>query len=417
MALKCKKCKNCRKCNLITFGNVDKKFIIIVIGGIVYSLQLYIESKFTIFGEGMDFPIIYTMLYSISLCFAFIFLIIYKVSNKKKTSFLIENRVTEFHDIPTINSQKTKTISWIEKLSWIFLASIIDFIGYLFSAIYWLENDSYVDTLPTNIIFMAIFAYFILKMKLYRHHILCIIIIILRGASYTLICHFAPNNKEDDLLPNIVSFLTEIGFSLTYVMYKYYMLIKFIHPYEIMFFEGVFELIFSIITLIIARSMNKLDKIEDFISKFKGIEILLIISWIIACFIYHSTLFKIIDTFSPFYIHISLIISEIISLFLKIGEDLPTAQIIFYILSFIICPFMILVFIEIIELNFCRLSYMTRQNIENRARLERLSKEEIDINKEKDDEIFVGNDEYFINLLNSKSEEMFPLEPIDEKSI
>ena len=369
MALKCKNCKNCKKCKLITFGKVNKKMILLVIGGITYSLQMYIESESIIFGgeKGNEFPVIYTMLYSLSLCLSFIFLILYKVNdkkNKKITSSLIENRTTYFQDIHNLN-QKPKTISWIEKLSWILLVSII---------------------------------------------------VLLRGLAYTLIFNvFNPNFKQEELLPNIVSFVTEIGFSLTYVMYKYFMLIKFIHPFEIMFFEGIFELLFSIITLIIARSMNKLDKIEDFISQFKGIEILIIISWVIAGFIYHSILFKIIDIFTPFYIHMSIIISEIISLFLRVGEKLPIAQILFYVLSFIICPFMILVFIEIIELNFCGLSYMTKKNIELRANLDVICEEENDNNKEKDDEISVGDDEYSIVLQKrKKTEKIIPLESVEE---
>ena len=61
-----------------------------------------------------------------------------------------------------------------------------------------------------------------------------------------------------------ISFVTDIMFSLTFVLYKYYMLIKYINPYEIMFYEGVFELIFSIITLIITTSIDKLDNFVTF---------------------------------------------------------------------------------------------------------------------------------------------------------
>ena len=405
MALKCKNCKNCIKCKLITFGKVNKKFFLIVFGGIAYSLQMYIESESDIFGgEVNDFPILYTMGYSICLCLSFIFLILYKVKNKNKIySDLIENRCTYALDNRTIIGKKIKMISWKEKLSWILLVSIIDFVGYLFSSIYWLKNDNYVDQLQTNIIFMAIFALLILKTKLYRHHILCIIIVLVRGLAYYLIFNiFDPNFKEEEeLIPNIVAFVTEIGFSLTYVMYKYFMLTKFMYAFEIMFFEGVFELLFSIITLVIARSLGKLDKLEDFISKFKGIEILIIISWILSGFIYHSLLFKIIDCFTPFYIHMSIIISEIISLFLRIGDEIAIAKIIFYVLSFIICPFMILVFIEIIELNFCGLSEMTKKNIALRAKLDAEMNEESDNYKDGDDEISIDNDRFSIMLENS----------------
>ena len=102
-----------------------------------------------------------------------------------------------------------------------------------------MANDNYVDTLQTNIIFMALFAYLILKLKLYKHHVLCIIVVLIRSLSYTLIFQVFFKETKIDMIPYIVSFVTEIAFSLTYVIYKYYMLIKYMHPYEIMFFEGL----------------------------------------------------------------------------------------------------------------------------------------------------------------------------------
>jgi len=161
--------------------------------------------------------------------------------------------------------------------------------------------------------------------------------------------------------------------------------------------------------------MNKLDNIEDFISKFKGIEILIIISWILVSFSYHAILFKVIDSYTPFYIHMSIIISEFFSLFMKIGEELSIGKILFYVFSFIICPFMILVFLEIIELNFCGLSYMTKKNIELRANLDSIANEENDINKENDEEISIGGDEYSIVLQKrKKTDKIIPLESVEE---
>ena len=43
---------------------------------------------------------------------------------------------------------------------------------------------------------------------------------------------------------------------------------------------------------------------------------------------------------------------------------------------------MILVFIEIIQLNFCGLSTMTKKNIEERARLDSMVNDDIDIDEE-----------------------------------
>ena len=400
------------KCRVITCGKINKKIILIIVGGLVYSLHLYIESESEIFGgDTNEFPVIYTMMYSICLCLSFSLLLIFNVYSKKKkdkiTSSLIEDKgniIFEKND--TI---KKKIISWKEKLLWIFLVSIIDYIAYLFSSIYWLDNGNYVDTLQTNIIFMSIFAYLILKLKLHKHHYLCISVIIIRSIAYTIIFNVYKKDpsKKNDIVPYIVSFVTEIVFSLTYVMSKYFMLIKYIHPFEIMFFEGIFELFFSIMTLIISSLIGKLDNISHFLEKFKYMEVFILISWIIVNFIYHAILFKVIDIFSPFYIHISILISEFLSFFFKL-DGLSIGQLIFYIISFIVCPFMILVFLEIIELNFCGLSEMTAKNIELRALLDSAINDENDAGK-----ISIGADEYSIEL-ERKSQKLVRLESMGD---
>ena len=400
------------KCRVITCGKINKKIILIIVGGLVYSLHLYIESESEIFGGNTnEFPVIYTMMYSICLCLSFSLLLIFNVYSKKKkdkiTSSLIEDKgniIFEKND--TI---KKKIISWKEKLLWIFLVSIIDYIAYLFSSIYWLDNGNYVDTLQTNIIFMSIFAYLILKLKLHKHHYLCISVIIIRSIAYTIIFNVYKKDpsKKNDIVPYIVSFVTEIVFSLTYVMSKYFMLIKYIHPFEIMFFEGIFELFFSIMTLIISSRIGKLDNISHFLEKFKYMEVFILISWIIVNFIYHAILFKVIDIFSPFYIHISILLSEFLSFFVKL-DGLNIGQLIFYIISFIVCPFMILVFLEIIELNFCGLSEMTAKNIELRALLDSAINDENDGGK-----ISIGADEYSIEL-ERKSQKLVRLESMGD---
>lgn len=400
------------KCRVITCGKINKKIFLIIVGGLVYSLHLYIESESEIFGgDTNEFPVIYTMMYSICLCLSFSLLLIFNVYSKKKkdkiTSSLIEDKgniIFEKND--TI---KKKIISWKEKLLWIFLVSIIDYIAYLFSSIYWLDNGNYVDTLQTNIIFMSIFAYLILKLKLHKHHYLCISVIIIRSIAYTIIFNVYKKDpsKKNDIVPYIVSFVTEIVFSLTYVMSKYFMLIKYIHPFEIMFFEGIFELFFSIMTLIISSRIGKLDNISHFLEKFKYMEVFILISWIIVNFIYHAILFKVIDIFSPFYIHISILLSEFLSFFFKL-DRLSIGQLIFYIISFIVCPFMILVFLEIIELNFCGLSEMTAKNIELRALLDSAINDENDGGK-----ISIGADEYSIEL-ERKSQKLVRLESMGD---
>ena len=58
---------------------------------------------------------------------------------------------------------------------------------------------------------------------------------------------------------------------------------------------------------------------------------------------------------------------------------------------------MVLVFIEIIHLNFCGLSYMTKKNIEERARIDAMQNDDND-NDDKNDCYIKNKDDETINL-------------------
>ena len=91
------------------------------------------------------------------------------------------------------------------------------------------------------------------------------------------------------------------------------------------------------------------------------------------------------------------IVSEIILFFYNIDK----MNIIVAILSFILLildTFMILVFIELLELNFCDLSKMTVKNIELRAHIDSLNDDKII-----DKEITLGGD-YELEIKDDQSE-------------
>ena len=78
----------------------------------------------------------------------------------------------------------------------------------------------------------------------------------------------------------------------------------------------------------------------------------------------------------------------------------------------LLCTFMILVFVEIIELNFCGLSKMTKENIELRARLDSMVSDENDIkdinNCCDDDETFIDLKDYTFDVDQTKEKKANP---------
>ena len=196
-------------------------------------------------------------------------------------------------------------------------------------------------------------------------------------------------------------------------MHKYLIYTKYIQPYEILFIQGIIEFILGVITLIITTKFDEIDNFFDFIQSLDRKEIGLIIAMIICQFFIYSIQIKIIDIFSPFHVFLLDILNDFIQFFIMIDKfDSNLRIIISTIVCIIVCFVMILIFIEIIELNFCGLSYMTKKNIELRAR------QDPNITN-KDDDRGISFDGYSLSLKKdkiNKLNDVNELIPIDRDS-
>ena len=407
------KCK-C-KCKLISFGAINKKFILIIFQIIVNLFSMLIKRKGKFFLEVNEHSIVYCTINSLGLCLSFILLLIYKKRNKKKIQNIdiVQNNLTSYA-VP----DQSKVVSNIEKF---LLFSLVAGIGYLsmaVSALFWSKDVNYINDWPVIIIFMALFSYLILKVKLYRHHYLSMFTIIILGVMYNVMMKvFTKENMKNNYSFFLAFFSTEILNAFIYFLYKYYMLIKFLISFEILFYQGLIELSFEIITLIITTSINKVDNFLDFCKDLnnyeeKPKEILLIIASIVMNFLNSSLLIIIIDYFSPFYTFLTNALSDFLLFFSvvyksykeKNHKDLEPYIVILSVLFFILCTFMTLVYIEIIQLNFCGLSNMTIKNIQLRAQLDSLT----DAGKSEDDKKGIDSkgNEYTIELMEDNSMDM-----------
>ena len=390
------------KCKIFGIGKLNKKLILIILGVFIYSASMIIEENSLFFADENLHPILYCLIYSLGLSLSFILLLIYKRRNKNKSRMNSEKIEQNYPNAPANNKEQEKGISAKNKFLMILFVSSIDYIAMFLSSYFWITDKNYINTWPVNIIFMTLFSYWILKTKLYKHHYLAIATIIIFGIIYNIIMDvFTYENIAKNYKHYISFFFTEILFSLNYFLIKYFMHIKYMISYEILFYEGVFELALGIITYIITTSINKLDNFIDFCKEIKEnpLQVLVIIGLIIINFLYNTFLFIIIDAFSPFHIFLSNVLSEFIVFiytFFEFNENYDYTKIILGFILLILCLFMILVYIEIIELNFCGLSNMTIKNIELRARLDSLiDKVKSDDNNKKID--LKGN-EYTIEL-------------------
>ena len=227
----------------------------------------------------------------------------------------------------------------------------------------------YLTYWPSNILLIALFSYLLLKMKLYKHHYLIIFIITIIGIA----CNFISGNFTlVQLKKNYKGYLTyffaESTMNILYVLYKFFMIKKFIKSYEILFFQGLIDVVIGIITLIITTKIYEtFDSFNEYINDLDGAEIGIFIGLMFTNFITYLIYYIIIDIFTPFHIFLLNILSKILIFSCTGGLESETYIIVLFWILLAICIFMVLVFIEIIQLNFCGLSTMTKMNIEERA--------------------------------------------------
>ena len=260
-----KKCK----CKIISFVNMNLYLLLIPLGAVFKAAKEILRSNSNKFSEtdsNNQHPIIFNINNSFGLCFSFIPFTIYIVLNKrnKNANIFLFNKMA-------YNPSIYKKISKIEKFLWILLGSLFDFIANIIYAYNWLANEDYLTYWSTSIIFLSLFSFLLLKKKLYKHHYLSAVIIIVLGIVYNIInLYFDKDKIMQNYKGYIMYFIAESTFNSLYVFYKFLMVHKFIKSYTILFFQGLIELILGIISLAITTKYFK--NIDNFYSYKEGLD-------------------------------------------------------------------------------------------------------------------------------------------------
>ena len=311
------------------------------------------------------------------------------------------------------------------------MSSVLDFIAKVVYYYNWIDSEAYLTFWATNLILMSLLSYFLLKTKLYKHHYISIGSIAVLGIVSNIVWgYFTPAMIKKNYLGYIMYFLAESISYILYVLYKFFMIKKYIKSYAILFFQGLVELILGIIFLFIAtKYINSFENYEEYFQNLNGKEIAFFITLMIIHFLAYLTIFIIIDIFTPFHIFLLNIISKVIISFFNTDIWRQKAEFSVYLIFLIISIFMILIYIEIIQLNFWGLSFMTKKSIEERAKLDainsilNINNDENDNNNDKDNDSSIKNNEpdsnkitvsgYTFELRNINKENLIQLLPSD----
>ncbi len=351
--------------SFITFGDLDKNILYPIIGGILK----FILNVILIKEDFSNHPLVTSIGSSLGMSLSFFLLLIYKCRTKssdinidlKKYSKMIQKSKLS---IKYEYNNQYKLIRR-DKFKYIILSCMIDFITTILILKYCISIK--INIWIFDILFISLFSYLILKKKIYKHHYISIIIIIITGVSLDIIL----GNYNDfyyNIGPNIINFVCEILFSLGLVINRYTMEFKFSPVYEICYYQGIFGLFLYILLLILSKYITFLNNFFDNFEGFETKHIFIFIIIVIFQFIYNLCIFNTIINTSTCHILIIIIFSELSLYFINLIEDKDNSIIIIIALLFIL--FMILIFIEVIELNFFGLSKNTKKNISLRAKLD-----------------------------------------------
>ena len=160
-----------------------------------------------------------------------------KNNNKLKNNHLAGNKQLEYAN-QDINIEDAK----YQKL-FVLLIALIFFVNYfMFVYTFRLKTNTWI----MFILFVSIFYYLLFKSKLYRHHYLSIIIILILGIVIDITLGNYTNEEDNYYLLIIFSILRIIFLSFNYVLLKYTMEKKYVSLYTIGFFSGILNLTISL---------------------------------------------------------------------------------------------------------------------------------------------------------------------------
>ena len=327
--------------------------------------------------------------------------LIYKFSSKKNiqikqndnnNSNLISSETTKFELI----YEDANDIELVEhKERYIILISLIFFFNYfIFVYTFKLKTNTWI----AYILFTSIFYYLIFKAKLYKHHYLSIIIILILGIITDIILDNYESDIKNDYSLILLSLLRIILLSVDYVLIKYTMEKKYVSLYSIGFWNGIINFLLFIISAIIDSNCIHMFKYQEFFDNFYFKELLVVLGLMVTQLGLYTTLFFVDKNDSPCHIFIVFVFGQFAYYFNYEEFNTKTAIVI---VLLILMLFFSLVFNEIIELKCFGLSFNTKKNIINRAETEVKKTLNLDIGSNNENN---ESDDNTIELISNKTD-------------
>lgn len=222
------------------------------------------------------------------------------------------------------------------------------------------------------VVFIAIVAYFLLKYKYYIHNIISLIAFIIMGIFIDIILEKFQEEFSGRSSTIIAIYFFELIVEVLNFCYQKYMIdILFHYFYNVVFTLGLDLFICNTIGILFYFSSEELkasllDSFDDW-----GLLIPRFIINMIFQFSYFLLRILTLVYFTPTHLLICLSLSKFIAVLINHDDSIKYLSIIPFLFQF----FSLMIYLEIIELNFCGLNKNTKRNIQKRVQEEMLNQE------------------------------------------
>jgi len=394
---------------LIGFSKVNSKLLILAIFPIFEPIRKIFDKKRDDNKHNNDNNYFKLFRFYLSYILSFIFIIIikYRTKDEKKNIF---NRLKNINlkKKKEENADENNNVAKSDGQSWINpqdkvksdlkkekITKKIIFIGLLVGILFILNifNLIFRDAHPSEgwnnvlhigkqsigvffeIIFFIILSFLTMKYKIYRHHLVSLIVILLN--LILLIISFIICFPDCILETTVYYFFYSFLFCLYCILGKKYLNLFSNSPYKVMLSIGIISTIILFIYDIIMFSIfehnddhnNKHGIIFGFKRMTNFTSIFFFIFDLVFYFCSNIGIWMTLYYYSPFHYIISESMSEYLFIlydFIIFGREYKISDIVLYTIIYIINLAFFLVFNEIIILKFCGLNYNIKENIEER---------------------------------------------------
>ena len=215
-----------------------------------------------------------------------------------------------------------------------------------------------------EVIFTIIFSFFLLDFHFYIHHYLSLFLFIIISIVIDYMLDNFHYKLDRQFLFYLIAFISQLLVESINLSYQKYMFdVLYYSPYRTCFAFGILFLLYNLGTIVVFLIIHNYEFLRYFDNISIGQEITKFLTNIIMVFFLFMTMALTNYYFSPNHIIVSYELGNMLSFLIKSFSHIKYYTIFLFVFQIIL----LMIFLELLELNFCKLNENTKKNIQKRA--------------------------------------------------